>query len=1532
MSSFLSFLNETILQPAWSAAISKVAGHASASIGQEIQARLLARFGQPGNHDIERAMRVAQFQALELVVEHYAKLVAAMPAHEAIDPDQEPQAFIKAARDFINREFRLSLAVKLNRELAKAAFSNLNQDIVIAAGIGAAGQPFDERAKQVEEELRQNTGRDTLPPIFLRIFRGDREPGLSWLNGYRAFLCEQVKTNPRFSSILVAATLAGLKADGQETSKALEQQLRDGFDRIVTEQRQQFGDLGRKLEQLEAQIGNFASFQASFGAIERRLIELLEHPDRAANLQSVLDQAYAHIGQEAFTQSVRVIEVLQAQPFIGRADDLAALTAFVEKEDRGLILLSAAAGIGKSRLLAHWSAGLAGPDCIVLRHFFSVHQRDTANAEDMRCSLARQAVLQLGAANLGGGVPGGAPGDFRDRLSRLLGQDRPAQQRLVVVLDGLDEAIELIAPLTTGQLGRGVFLVVSGRAEAHEEPIFLRAWRQQHQRPQGPFTERQLASMPPKDIADWIAFALAEPVAADDPRVRAAWQASEGIPLFIRFLVPDAIEKLRAGQDVDTAFPASFNKYAEQEYQALENAAYGKTMAAQAQALFGLLALAKAPLAASDIQALTGTIPNLTGMDSRFARWFRVTPAGQELQAGFAHPRLARVFRTILDETHQLAALRESLLDYCRAAWQPQDQPGGQPRGQQQGRRQASAYALEWVVEHLNEAGAADTAAALLADPAFILHRLRSAHGARLLARTVTETLQAGDDAAGELRRWRKFWSACEAIITQVFHDDTSSSEAAARFLQLAVDCAETDTEQATLRQLVREYKYPLPIYLNQPVRQQETLLLRSIQHSSSGWLRGVLVWGEKLISWGEHKGLGGTFRFWSQNGQPLTNKPIQAHSGGVNGLLPVGENLVSWGWDNGLGGTLRFWSLHGNEPLGGKPIQAHSGSVDGLLPVGENLVSWGGDTDLGGTLRFWSQKGAPLSDQPIQAHSHSVDGLLPVGENLVSWGWDIGLGGTLRFWSQNGEPLGGKPIPAHSGRMGGLLPVGENLISWGEDTDLGGTLRFWSLHGEPLPGKPIPAHSGGVNGLLPVGENLVSWGWDQGLGNTLRFWSLHGDEPRGGKLIPAHSGGVNGLLPVGENLVSWGGDTDLGGTLRFWSLHGQPLPGKPIPAHSGNVDGLLPVGENLVSWGGEEDGGTIRFWSRNGEPLHGQPFPAYSGGVKGLLPVGENLVSWGWEDEGGGTLRFWSQNGQPLTDQPIMAHTRSVSGILSVGENLVSWGKDEDLGGTIRFWSLHGDEPFGGQPIPAHSSRVDGLLPVGGNLVSWGWDIDLGYTLGFWSQNGQPLTDKRIMAHSVYVDGLLPVGGNLVSWGWDKDLGGTLRFWSQNGQPLTDQPIPAHSGGVGGLLPVGENLVSWGWDQELGDTLRFWSLHGDEPLGGKPVPAHSGRVRGLLPVGENLVSWGRDIDLGYTLRFWSMDGEPLGDPPIQIPGEARRLLPMGETLITQHETGLRFWSPRGKPLAAWFSPVALQAVAVLAPNRLAVGLAGDLRILHLDL
>jgi hypothetical protein len=361
-------------------------------------------------------------------------------------------------------------------------------------------------------------------------------------------------------------------------------------------------------------------------------------------VQATLAQAYSVIGTEAFAASSRTFDAVAAKPFYGRSEDLAALDAVLTAQHRGMLLLRGDAGLGKSRLAVRWAEHCsAAPYTTILRHGFSAREPSAGTGAAMVANLVRQAADLLGPAALGGGEPGDST-RLADRLASLLATDRPQGARLVVVLDALDEAAEVGPIEPWSALGRGVFILVTCRAEAEEEPRILRLWRERATEAGTLALHRILPPLDAEAIAEWLTTATCRQIEKFNPLVARAMRASEGVPLFVSYLIPDSIVARQAG--AKDPFPASFGDYARQKLIELEDllsaSQTGRWSWAEVLDLFAVLCVAKAPLSTTALRDLVNR-HHWDEPEQRVARW--LWQRTEQYAVSFAHPRVGGCIR-----------------------------------------------------------------------------------------------------------------------------------------------------------------------------------------------------------------------------------------------------------------------------------------------------------------------------------------------------------------------------------------------------------------------------------------------------------------------------------------------------------------------------------------------------------------------------------------------------------------------------------------------------------------------------------------------------------------------------------------------------------------------------------------------------------------------------------------------------------------------------------------------------------------------
>ena len=1428
------------------------------SVGNEVRDRL--RTNLPINHDVERAVRVAQLQALRLTLKHYEKIVSATKNHQPID-DGVGSIFANLLNNYLNTKFFRRAGVELERHTFEKAYTDIAADISIGSGVPDALSDnsvdlviVDTLILALETNLNlaeSKTGIRSIPEGFCRLLReGHRtQKGSvlpSWPVTYRAFLCEQVKANQRFRDIFqttMLVTINEMVADGfaslNEASTQLRAELQSQTETHLKAMEDGFEVIGSQLAAVKAELAVQSKqsdlMTLGLSRIENRLADLVfaisEQESIDPVLQKVLGAAYEVIGTESHAASERIANRHLQNPIYGRGFDRENLDQFLNWQDRGILLLTGDAGAGKSRLMAEMAAAWDQPGQTVLRHFFSMHESHWGSRDLMIANLARQAAQKLGPDCLGEGEPGDLK-RLADRLSSLLAKDRK-DDRLILVIDSLDEAAEPIEPFQV-PLGAGVYILLSIRADEEMLPRLAQKWLNQTLNPRRLSRQHYLEMIDSNGIANWLTGATGESYYPTDDLVQRALRACDGVPLFAEFLIPSAITALKAGKK--DVMPESFDTYVRTILEGLIDLDInpGQTgwSLQSTLDLFGLAAVAKAALPARICQ-IAANGGRLDKLDARIARWFILHHGKSGLLLALRHPRLVEVFLRVLPQLDVSPSdCRESLIKVLREHRNKSEQID------------AHWHAVRWLPSYLLDAGLNEDAADLLGDLAFMLDRLRQRPEAFEISSLASETINLNSELDGhhkDLASLSRFWSETETTITKACQTNYVITQRV--FDQIRQIIHDRPLRVTFLEQ--SDAYYP-SISLQSPQPYLHPNLFRAQDNAHSGAIVGIQQIGDRIVSWGDD----GSLRFWSLTGQAMEGGDLKAHSGGIRGIQQIGDRIVSWGAD----GALRFWSLTGQAMEGGD-LKAHSDGIRGIQQIGDRIVSWGAD----GALRFWSLTGQAMEGGDLKAHSGGIRGIQQIGDRIVSWG----IYGELRFWSLTGQAIEGGDLEAHLGGILGIQQIGDRIVSWGAD----GALRFWSLTGQAMEGGDLKAHSDGIRGIQQIGDRIVSWG----IYGELRFWSLTGQAVEGGDL-EAHFGGIWDIQQIEDRIVSWGNNV----ALRCGSLTGQAMEGSDLWAHSSAIDGIQQIGDRIVSWGYD---GALRFWSLTGHAMEGGDLNAHSGGIRGIQQIGDRIVSWGYD----GALRFWSLTGHAMEGGDLRANSGAIVGIQQIGDRIVSW----SIFGELRFWSLMGQAMEGGD-LKAHSGLfnvIGGIQQIGDHIVSWGEDG----ALRFWSLAGQAMEGGDLKAHSGAIVGIQQIGDRIVSWGGD----GVLRFWSLTGQAMEGGDLKAHSGGIRGIQQIGDRIVSWGYD----GALRFWSLTGHAMEGGD-LKAHSDGIRGIQQIGDRIVSWGAD----GALRFWSLTGQAMKGGDLKAHsfgmGAIVGIQQIGDRIVSWGGDGaLRFWSLMGQAM-----------------------------------
>ncbi|NEQ68470.1 MAG: AAA family ATPase [Symploca sp. SIO2D2] len=438
-----------------------------------------------------------------------------------------------------------------------------------------------------------------------------------------------------------------------------------------------------------------------------RIIQRLkQEPEGLERLEKILAEPAISIigkqytGYEIEAQVKQIVGEYIQQPLEGREAEKRRLDEFVRNNTSGVLLVTGAAGFGKSTLLSHWQQ-TQQEDYFIVYHCFSYRYEKTRSLAEAYRHLLKQLYLYYNIRN------GELPNDenrMRDILMGMLRETISAESKgLVIVLDGLDEADKTFEPFFT-ELPAGVFIIAAARAEEGEEPKYLRNWIDNAQRlylkrlsrkaiskwleqirelgdlPKNKIPVMNLISRISREITDTLLSrkSLAT-YSKNKDFVERLDKITDGFPLYLRFLIDD----LRQAEDVEQVLartPPGFEKYVEQQLERLDEL----DLPEQRWQFFALLAVAKGVLEKEDIKRLTQMRDRQLRQlhqSWQVTRWMQITEGKFYT---FAHPLLATTFASQLGDDAEDAL--QNLIDYC-SQW----------------REHHSAYALRYYTEHLRD-------------------------------------------------------------------------------------------------------------------------------------------------------------------------------------------------------------------------------------------------------------------------------------------------------------------------------------------------------------------------------------------------------------------------------------------------------------------------------------------------------------------------------------------------------------------------------------------------------------------------------------------------------------------------------------------------------------------------------------------------------------------------------------------------------------------------------------------------------------
>jgi AAA ATPase domain/MalT-like TPR region len=405
--------------------------------------------------------------------------------------------------------------------------------------------------------------------------------------------------------------------------------------------------------------------------------------ERTREVEKILEANFDEERREPDWEVVDKVEQIineSTELFVGRSEEFQKLDNFLADNSSGVMLVKAAAGFGKTALLANWVKERQGNGCFIADHFFSQQYDKTRSVKSAYWNLLRQIYryYELYYEQLPNELD-----ELRTRLYNIL-KERGAREDkpLVIVIDALDEIdaadIPFSLPFLTS-LPQNVFVIASARAELGEEPKYLENWLERSQK-------LHLDHLPRCAIADWLKRTGDGELAtfADDNNFVAQLdEITQGFPLYLNFLTDELSYAAKQKQDIRQLLaqtPKGFDNYVKQQLKHLDEL----DLPDERWKFFALLAVAKGVLEKQDIKAITGMRDrSLRQLHQcwQVTRWMRIS---EDKLYAFAHPLLATTFATKLGEDAEDAL--QDLINYC-SQWQEYH----------------SSYALRHYAEHLRD-------------------------------------------------------------------------------------------------------------------------------------------------------------------------------------------------------------------------------------------------------------------------------------------------------------------------------------------------------------------------------------------------------------------------------------------------------------------------------------------------------------------------------------------------------------------------------------------------------------------------------------------------------------------------------------------------------------------------------------------------------------------------------------------------------------------------------------------------------------
>jgi hypothetical protein len=659
----------------------------------------LRQGGPPVNHDLQRAIRKAILQATlcllsDALMERGVNVQNLLSRLWRRLPFGQPRDEESRWLWRVYNELSAELGRVSSAEYVPPSSAAENE---LALLLQPQGVTAEKRAKELQErvtdewlnELRERFGEP--PEVFVKRLREGWQPPEAterffWFDLVRAFFAHEVKHNQVVANIVMAKLLAGLTVDEQPLSEALIAYLEQKFapilqrlddikqqlDELGRQQREGFEELKERQAEIIATLMPMRETQQVMQALLSEVVKWLRWMAEnfgKSHVATYLDGATRQFLQEKWQQG-----------FVGRKEAMERLNRFVATNPNGVAIVYAPAGYGKTTFLAHWirqveeTGGWLSGDgetvVAIVRHFFS----PTMHLSPSPSNACAHLLAQLTRLS---DQPTPIPDRDDERWAALRNflanlKLPESVNKLVIVLDGLDDAEGEVKPFIPSRIPEGLFVVVSGRWDGEGElPNYLKEWAK--------FTEFiPLKALSEEELREWLRTAgegeLAQ-FAENDDFVRMLREKTDGLPLFVRYLMDDLLQAVKEGKSPEQVLertPSGFSEYVKEQFKQLAGLVRNEK---GVRDLFALLTVAKGALRQDEVEELTDLFAlDLEDLPHQVTRWFSIgktrspadMPTADLPTYSFAHPLLAEEFQKYLGK--EARQMEERLLKWC-ADW-----------------------------------------------------------------------------------------------------------------------------------------------------------------------------------------------------------------------------------------------------------------------------------------------------------------------------------------------------------------------------------------------------------------------------------------------------------------------------------------------------------------------------------------------------------------------------------------------------------------------------------------------------------------------------------------------------------------------------------------------------------------------------------------------------------------------------------------------------------------------------------------------